>query len=191
MGTANAPEIRTTEFNLSPQDRAEARDSFVRSFERQFADWSEIARVCCQVEQDKDYLLLGFHSFGAWLIEAAPRSRSYIYLVMGRYKELSPDISDAELAEIPLESAGVLKQLSSGVRRQSKVRQQAKGKASDLVVAIQKDFPDQHVEGIVERKLKFTTSQWQRIELAYEIFKVQDESASLETFIEWLVSERF
>lgn len=189
MGTANCPEIRT-ETDITPKERALARDSFVRSFERQFADWAEIARVCCQIEQDKDYHLLGFASFGAWLMQAAPRSRSYIYLVMGRYKELSPDISDEELAQIPLESAGVLKQLSPSVRRQSKVRQQAKGKASELIVTVQKDFPDQLIEGIVERRLKFTTSQWQRVEAAYEAYLVTDEGASLETFIEWLVSEQ-
>src|SRR5882672_377315 len=108
MGTLTAPEIR--EYELSPKERASARDSFVRAFERQWSDWTEIARVCCEIEDDKDYLLLGFHSFGSWVLQAAPRSRSYLYLVMGRYRELRPDISDEELAQISLGSAGVLRQ---------------------------------------------------------------------------------
>jgi len=182
-----APEIR--ECSLSPKERAEARDCFVRAFEEQFNNWVSIAKVCIEVERDKDYLLLGFQSWHAWLLAAAPRSRSYIYLVVGRFKELSPDISEEELAQIPLGSAGVLRQLSPAVRKVSKIRQAAKGKPSDLRAVVAKEFPLQHVEGIVEQRLRFTTSQWMRIEGAYEAYLLTDEGASLETFIEWLVSE--
>lgn len=190
MGQIADIEIRPIDCDLTPKERAAARDSFVRSFERQFSDWSEIARVCCQVESDKDYALLGFHSFGAWLIEAAPRSRSYIYLVMGRYKELAPDISDEDLARIPLASTGVLKQLSSKVRQNPKLKSVAIKEPKELRKYIEENHPDQHIEGIVERKLRFTTSQWQRVEAVYEAYLVADEGASLETFIEWLCSEQ-
>ncbi len=176
--------------DLSPQERAEARDSFVRSFERQFADWSEIARVCCQIEQERDYLLLGFHSFGAWLIEAAPRSRSYIYLVMGRYKELAPDISDEDLARIPLESTEVLKQLSSTIRRNPELASVAIKEPKELRKHIQENHPDQHVELVVEKTIRFTASQWERVEAVYEAYLLTDEGASLATFVEWLCSEQ-
>ncbi len=176
--------------DLSPQERAQARDSFVRSFERQFADWSEIAKVCCQIEQERDYLLLGFHSFGAWLIAAAPRSRSYIYLVMGRYKELAPDISDADLARIPLESTEVLKQLSSNVRRNPELASAAIKEPKDLRKHIQENHPDQHVELVVEKTIRFTASQWERVEAVYEAYLLTDEGASLATFVEWLCSEQ-
>ena len=189
MGTITCPEIRS-ELNLTPKGRAEARDSFVRSFERQFADWTEIAKVCIEVDRDKDYLLLGFSSWHSWLIEAAPRSRSYIYLVVGRYKELSPDIPDEDLAQIPITATTLLRKVSSKVRQSSNIRHQAKnGSVNELRNAIEQEFPEQHLEGIVEQRLRFTTSQWERIEAAYEAYRVVDSTASLEVFFEWLVSE--
>jgi hypothetical protein len=183
-------DIQAVETDLTPMERAKARHSFVTDFERQFSDWSGIARVCCEIERDRDYLLLGFHSFGSWLMSAAPRSRSYLYLVMGRYKELAPDIPDEELAQIPLGSAGVLRQLSPAVRRLSKVRQIAQGKPSELRQVLKDEFPEQHIEAIVEKTIYFTTSQWERIESVYETYLLTDEGASLSTFIEWLCSEQ-
>lgn len=188
MGTANCPEIRT-EFALSPSERAEARDTFVRSFEQQFADWSSIAKVCVEIERDKDYLLLGFQSFGSWLMEAAPRSRSYIYLVMGRYKELAPDISDDNLARIPLESTLTLRKLSSKVRQSPELASAAIKKPKELRKYIQVNHPDQHIDDIVERRLKFTGEQWDRVETAYETYLLAHPGASLESFIDWMVVE--
>jgi hypothetical protein len=151
-------EIRP-EGSLTPTQRAKARDCYVRDFERQFSDWASIAKCCIEVERDKDYLLLGFPSWHAWLLSAAPKSRSYIYLVVGRYKELIADIPEQELAQIPLGSAGVLKQLSPAVRRESKIRQAAKGKPSELRQAVKESFPEQHIEGLDSRMLNFTESQ--------------------------------
>jgi hypothetical protein len=38
--------------SLTPQARATARDSFVRSFDEQFSNWVSIAKCCVEVEQD-------------------------------------------------------------------------------------------------------------------------------------------
>lgn len=189
MGTANCPEIRVKS-GLSSRERAEARDSYVRAFDRQFADWAEIAKACIDVERDKDYLILGFKTWHEWLLDAAPMSRSYIYIVVGRYKELVPDIPHEELSRIPLGSAKVLAGVSSTVRRNPKVKSAAIKEPKKFREYIRDHHPDQHIEGIVERKLKFTTSQWERVEACYEAYLLTDEGASLETFIEWLCSEQ-
>src|SRR5882724_6724330 len=102
MGTTvNCPEIRYQEIKLTPQDRAEARHAYVRAFEDQFSNWAGIAKACIDVDRDKDYLLLGYKTWHAWLLDAAPMSRSYIYIVVGRYKELAPDIPHEELVQMP------------------------------------------------------------------------------------------
>ncbi len=191
MATQPDIEIRP-DTDISSQERAEARDSFVRSFERQFADWAEIAKACIDVERDKDYLRLGFKSWHAWLLDAAPMSRSYIYIVVGRYKELSPDIPHADLARMPAGSAKILQGVSSTVRRNPKVKSVAikVKKPKDLRQYLHDNHPDQHVEGIVQRNLKFTRSQWDRIETAYETYLLTDEGASLESFFDWLVCEQ-
>lgn len=174
--------------SLTPTERAQARDSFVRDFERQFSNWTDIAKCCIDVERDKDYRLLGYPSWHAWLLVAAPKSRSYIYLVVGRFKELIADISEEELAQMPLGSAGVLRQLSSAIRRDPAVRKAARKKPSELREAL-KNHPSQAIETIVEKKIQFTASQWEVVNGAYEKFKATDESASLADFIEFLVTE--
>lgn len=191
MGTTvNCPEIRH-ETNLSPRERAEARDAYVRSFDRQFADWTEIAKACIDVERDKDYLVLGYKSWHEWLLAAAPASRSYIYIVVGRYKELVPDIPHEELSQMTLESAKVMSQVSSTLRHNPELKSVAikVKKTKELRQFIKEKHPSQHIEQTVERKLKFTASQWERIEGAYEAYLLTDEGASLETFFEWAVSE--
>ena len=178
------------EWLLPPRERAKKRDVFVREFERQFQDWTEVAKVCIDVDKDRDWELLGFRSFEAWILDAAPCSRSYLYLVIGRYKELSVDISPEELSEIPLGSAGVLKQLSSKIRRDPKVRKAAKRKPKEFLAEMQQSHPEQMLESIVVKKLKFTASAWTVIEAAYDAYLLVDPDASLETFFEWLVSEQ-
>jgi hypothetical protein len=185
--------MATTDFvsvaeHLLILQRARNRDNFVREFERQWADWTEIARCCVEVDRDRDWEVLGFHSFESWLCDAAPRSRSYLYLVMGRYKELSVDIPPEELAQIPLGSAGVLKQLSSKIRRSPEVIDAAKKTPKEFREALQESHPEQLIEQIVTVKLKFSVSQWERIEGAYEAYKLVDPTASLTTFLEYCVS---
>jgi hypothetical protein len=175
---------------LTPKERAESRDSFIRAFDAQFSNWFAIAKCCVEMKRDKDYEILGYESFGKYITQAAPRSRSYLYLVIGRYEELAPDIPEKELAEMSLGSAGVLKQLSPAIRRQSKIRQAAKGKPAELRQVLEQEFPQQHIESLVEKHLKFPLSQWEKIETAYETYKLTDETATLEEFIEWLVSEQ-
>jgi hypothetical protein len=181
---------KTPEHDLSPRDRAVARDHYVRAFDEQFSNWVSIAKCCVDVENDRDWELLGFESYGKWLQDAAPRSRSYLYLVIGRYKELLPDIPEKELQQIPLGSAGILKQLSSKIRQNPKVRKAASSKPAELRQVLEQEFPSQHIESVVEKHLKFPLSQWEKIETCYETYKLTDETATLEEFIEWLVSEQ-
>lgn len=183
-------EVRPHETSVTPKERAAARDSFVRDFESRFSDWSSIAKVCIEVERDKDYLLLGFPTWNSWLLATAPKSRSYIYLVVGRYKELSPDIPEEELAQIPLGSAGVLRQLPSKIRQRVNVRQAAKQKPEKFVADLQAMEPLQHLEAKVRKEVFFTASQWAVIEPKFETYLLTDEYGTLADFVEFLCSEQ-
>lgn len=184
-------DLEWRETTLSPQDRAIARDSYVREFERRFNDWSDIGRVCYEIERDKDYELLGFKSFHQWILVAAPKSRAYIYLVTGRYKELKADFTDEELAQIDLDSTNTLRRLPSAVRRDPIVREGAKKKPQEFRQIVQESHPEQMIEDVVEKQLKFSRSQWEVVEGAFESYKVRenDEYASLEDFVEWAITE--
>ena len=183
-------DYETRQQALTPKERALSRDSFVRAFDEQWANWTSIAKCCIDVERDRDYEILGYRSFGEWLVNAAPRCRSYLYLVIGRYKELIPDISEEDLAQIPLGSAGVLRQLSSSKRRESKIRQSARQKPEKFIADLQQMEPFQHLEPRIEKTLKFTVSQWTVIDQAWQAYKVLDGNASLECFFEFCVSEK-
>ena len=170
--------------------RAQDRDAFVRDFDAKWGDWCPIAEACVAVERDRDWALLGFHSFEAWLVNAAPRSRSYLYLVIGRYKELSIDLPPEELAQISLGSAGVLRQLPSSMRRDPEVQRQARKQPKEFRESLRERHPGQHIETIVEVKLKFTASAWNVVSAAFDAYRLVDETASMADFVEWMCSEQ-
>jgi len=178
-----------TVFSHHDIERATRRIESAREFEKQFGNWVDIAKLCYEIERDRDFAVLGYATWNQWLAQEMPHSRSYVYLVVRRYKELSVDISEEELAQIPLGSAGVLKQLSSAQRRESKIRQSARQRPEKFVADLQAMAPNQHIEARVEKTLKFTASQWGVVSAAYEAYCLVDETASLETFIEWMVTE--
>ena len=61
MGTISCPEVR--EIEMTPLDRAKAHDAYIREFERQWNDWTEVAKVYLIVRRDREWELLGYHSF--------------------------------------------------------------------------------------------------------------------------------
>lgn len=187
MGAITCPEIK--ELRLTPKERAKARDSFVREFERQFNDWVGIAKCCADVDRDRDYEILGFRSWHEWILDAAPRSRSYIYLVVGRYKELIDDIPEEELAKIPLGSAGILRSLPSKARQNPKVRESARQKPEKFIADLQQIEPMQHLEAKIRKEVFFSASQWAVIEPKFETYLLTDATATLADFIEFLCSE--
>jgi hypothetical protein len=188
MGTVTCPEIRV-EFGLTTRQRAKARDAFVRDFERRFNDWSEIAKVCCEIERDRDWEILGFRSWNQWLIDAAPRSRSYIYLVTGRYKELCPDFTDEELAQIDLDSTNTLRKLSPAVRRDPVIRAAAKKKPRELRQAVIEHHPEQHIEEQSPRVLNFSDSAADVYDDALKTWRaLNNHESTAEEFIEYLCS---
>jgi Fe-S-cluster formation regulator IscX/YfhJ len=182
-------EAEVKEEPLTPYGRALARDEFLQEFERQFSNWTDIARCCVEAERDKDYELLGFKSFHSWIMVRAPRSRSYLYLVMGRYRELIVDIPEEELAKIPLGSAGILRQLSSAARRKSKIRQSARKSPAEFRKDIREELPEQHLEILDSRTYKFTASQARVIDTAMAKFREDDPKISDEDIIESWAAE--
>jgi hypothetical protein len=191
MSAAWDIEIRP-EAGLTPVERAQARDSYVRDFERQFKDWQGIAACCLSVDRDGDWRLLGFESFKAWLHDAAPASERYLYLAMGLWKELSVDIPEDILNTIPIGTAAILQRQvkSPKLRRDSRVLAAAKNKPKKFVEELRQIAPDQHVEGIVRKVVEFTESQWSVVEATYEKYQVMlDPNASFAAFIEFLCAE--
>lgn len=193
MGTTiNCPEIRT-DFSLTPLERAQARDSYVREWVRQVQNWTEIARVCLSIKIDQDWKVLGFHSWEAWLMSAAPeeRSRSYLYAIVRTYASLSASMPEDDLEGVKLGSAGILQGVSSEIRRDPRILAAAKDKPERLREVLERDFPEQHIETTVNKRCRFPRSMWEEtIKPKFDAYLVSDPTASFESFIEFLCTEQ-
>jgi hypothetical protein len=174
--------------------QAFADDSRVREIDRQVREsWSELAAICIRV-RDKllwKYLINPYTSFDDWLMDAAPVCRSTIYRGMGILSVIAADVRPEDIAGIEIGNASLLAQLSSGVRQDPEIIAAAKSgrESKKLRQAVRQRYPDQLVELIVEKKLRFTESQWGAIEPKYEAYQLINPNAGLEEFFEFCVSE--
>lgn len=169
--------------------RAQDRDAFVRDFDRKWGDWFPVADCAVSMERDKDWHLLGFTSFDHYLMVAAPRSKSYIRLVMSHHKELSVDLSPEDLAQVRLGSAGILRQLPHSLRRDPEVQREARKAPQDFRKSLGENHPEQRIEEIVTIKLNFPLSLWSVISQRFEIYQLTDETATMVDFIEYLITQ--
>ena len=90
---------------LDPKKRFDAIDLEVRRIEKIVNDWPSLARMCQMVDDEKLYIPGGYKSFTAWLKAAAPKCESSIRTYMATNKNLEPDFTDEEQAEMPPETA--------------------------------------------------------------------------------------
>lgn len=171
---------------------AKCHDARIREIERTIAGaWSEMAEIAVQVRDNEEYLLLGFHSFGAWLSDAVPRSRSTVYAAIGLLEELK-DVPMEDLRQIGIGNAGILKSLSTGARRRQDVLEAAKvHQPRDFASLVSETVPESHLEPYVNPRFRFTVSQWKVIQEAIEqvIEQYDGEIKSREEALEALCAE--
>lgn len=133
-----------------------------------------------------------FSSFNAWLLDAAPYSRSHCYAAKGIYEELEANVPRGTLMQINETNARVLVQVSKGSRR--KMAESAVTLSEDEFVAkVQQDLPNQHIE--VKRKLVFhpTESAYQVIVQTLDYvgskMEIQDRDGQLEALCAHFLTE--
>lgn len=150
-------------------EAAQGRDRRVREIERQMAaSWSELAEIAIQIRDREEWRLLNFGSFNHWLADAAPRSRAMIYSAIGLLEELK-DVPIADLREIGIGNAHILKKLPRTSRTRSDVLEAAKTlPPRSMLATVIETYPNHHLEEIATQKFKFTVSQWVAIEEAIE-----------------------
>lgn len=164
MGTLTAPEIR--EFReQTPLQRAKGRHEEVISICNHLVAalhaWGRLGRLCTLVERDKDYLLLGFESFGQWMMrveEVSGYSRASAYAYRDLFRSLE-HLGEAAIEGMSLGSAHVVRQLPSALQRNPEVLQKAKRmKPKELREYIAREHPESHVEMKEELCLKLDES---------------------------------
>lgn len=185
----NAPEIRPA--IETRKQRADYCSAYLQGFERCFRDWVDLAEVLIEVERDKLYVEAGYHSWDAWLVHCAPSSSRLCYLVKGRYENLITDYSPQELRAMPPETAEfVRRQVKPSLRKNPALKAVLTQKRKVAVEAMQREFPDEHFEGIDCRKLKFTDSQAKVFDEGLAAYRaMNNHEASMEEFAEHIVAE--
>src|SRR5579863_6871368 len=100
--------VSSAEVALSRKALFDDLDARARGIERRVKEtWVELAEICTAVRDTELWREGGFSSFGAWLLNACPTSRSYAYAAMGVRDELA-EIPTEELKQIPLGNASIL-----------------------------------------------------------------------------------
>jgi hypothetical protein len=172
---------------------AQEHDGRVREIERQITGaWSELAELAIQVRDNEEWRLLNFGSFNQWLASAAPRSRAMVYSAIGLLEELKDDISIADLREIGVGAAHILKKLPRTARTRPEVLVAAKSlPPRDLLAQVIQWHPEEHLEAITTIKFRFSVSQWVAIgEAIEEVMSQYDgQITTKEEAIEAIVAE--
>jgi Fe-S-cluster formation regulator IscX/YfhJ len=183
---------------LTPLDRAHKRDTQARCLDGVLkSSWAMLGLLCRDVQQDRDWELLGHHSFDAWIEDALPYSRSHARFALSLIKDLSGDIAEEVLLNTPLASANVLRQLPKKLRQDAKVQEAAtNGKPKEFREQISKDHPETHIELQVRQVFNWTESQSRVISETVDAWRVlqDDPEASYEVVLEslcagWLDSQ--
>ena len=177
-GRGESPELEPglSEIQQSRLDLAHTRTDRMRQLEKQSTGiWSEMAELAVLVDEQKDWELLGYRSFGAWMKENCPQSRSMVYMGMAAFKELQ-EIPVSELKQIPLGNAEILAQAPRSIRSTPKLLDAAKvQQPRDFRSTVIQSAPDSHLETIVRKRFKFTVSQLQTVDAALEMYGIINE----------------
>jgi|SRR5579859_341950 len=164
MGALTAPEIREFREQTDLQ-RARSRHEEVIAICNHLVQalhaWGRLGKLCHLVERDKDYLLLGFESFGQWMMrveEVSGYSRASAYAYMKLFRELEP-VWGGEVQDLGLGVAHVVKLLPTALQTSPSLRSAAKRmKPKELREHIAKHHPEAHVEMKEEVCLKLDGS---------------------------------
>lgn len=169
---------------------ASLHDARVRELEKlHVATWSEMAELCIVIQDNCEWECLGFESFNAWLLDAAPKSRSAMYVAMGLVKELAGDVATADLRQIEIGSAKVLAKLPKKMRKKPETIAAAKRRPREFVQHVQKTAPELHIETIAPRQFAFTASQERIIQGCLELVKLLLDITSDEEAIEAICAD--
>jgi hypothetical protein len=157
--------------------------------EQQKSTWVELADLCCTIRDSELWREGGYTSFGAWLQSACPTSRSYAYMAIGIREELR-EISEAELKQIPLGNADILKHTPK--QHRGKVLEAAKAQPPrEFIGTVIHEAPDSHLEHKHCHKFRIDSSQSKVLVDAFAMWRAlnDDPDAPREAALEGIIAD--
>lgn len=193
MSTSTVVEVlNSPELAMQRKQLFACLDTRAREIEKQTKEtWVELANLCCTIRDNELWREGEYQSFGSWLKDACPTSRSYAYMTMGIRDELR-EIPDTELKQIPLGNADIMKSVPKALRSAPEVLDKAKRQQPQEFIntAIQA-APDAHLEKKLVHRLRFTASQSKVFAEGCDMWRVvnDDPSAPVEDVIEGIIAD--
>ena len=157
-------------------------DAYMRYLEHQFSmGWPVRARIAIRVRDERLYERLGHHSFGAWLENACPRSKSHIYAAIKAIGSLTGDLGDADLAQIPIDTAEVLALLPAAKRTKEMVTAAKTKKRAAFIKHVREVHPEEAIPDESKRRFKWTTDEEVTVDKALADVKARHAEVNGET----------
>lgn len=167
---------------LDPVDQFKAIDVYVRDFDKKMREWPTLAKMVIEVRDRELWKFGGFPNYSAWIESAAPTCSATVFQNVTLYEKLKDDFTDDDLDGVPKETAKKAVELSTGARKNPKVKQALKKDRAEFVKTVQAEEPDQHMVDDVRKTLTWSQDEWDDIEFVFHAYQEQegDDSISIE-----------
>ena|SRR2546421_2849625 len=170
--------------------KANEHDARARELDREYKNlWVELSEIAIAVRDQKEWQILGYHSYNSWLLSACPCSRSLVYMAVGAREKLN-DIPRTDLLEICLSNAIILKSLPKSLRTIPETLEAAKAPTPrEFISKAIAASPDSHLEPIVTLRIKLTLSQYKTWEIAKDVVSILEGEVSDATVLEAIAAD--
>lgn len=166
-------------------------DGRVRNIEQRLKEtWVELSSLCIKVQDEELWREGGYASYGQWVTNACPFSRSYCYAAVGARRELA-DVPEDDLKEIPLGNAVVLQRTPKNRRKPALIEKAKSQVPRKFQQTVEDSVPEAHVEVITIHRFRLTRSAGKILRAGLDMWRMlnDDPEAPVEAALEGLVCD--
>lgn len=166
-------------------------DGRVRNIEQRLKQtWLELSNLCIAIQDGNLWREGGYASYGAWIMNACPFSRSYAYAAVGARRELS-DVSEEDLRQIPLGNAVTLKQTPRNRRSTDLIAQAKQQPPKEFLHTVVDDIPEAHLDEVMVHRFRLTKGASKALCAGLDCWRIlnDDPEAPVEAALEGLIAD--
>lgn len=164
-------------------------DGRVRNIEQRLKQtWLELSNLCIAIQDGELWKEGGYASYGQWITNACPFSRSYAYAAVGARRELA-DVPEADLKQIPLGNAVVLQRTPRNRRQHALIEQAKQQPPKEFLATVVEDIPESHLEEITIHRFRLTKGASKTLRAGLDMWRMlnDDPNAPSEAALEGLI----
>lgn len=166
-------------------------DGRVRNIEQRLKEtWVELSALCIKVQDEELWREGGYASYGQWVTNACPFSRSYCYAAVGARRELA-DVPEEDLKEIPLGNAVVLQRTPKNRRKPALIEKAKSQVPQKFQQTVEDTVPEAHIEAITVHRFRLTRGASKQLRAGLDAWRIlnDDPDAPSEAALEGLIAD--